>query len=138
MIDYNNWRMIDAMINYLSNELITSKCSKCEKSANSILSANNYKSINADNYTNHTIKETTIENQKSAKKWRVMITADSLFNGMNGKQLSKDNSVNIKKFSKWNYRKQFRESWRATQEQARYTSCARWDQWFDERKKCVQ
>ena len=39
-----------------------------------------------------------------------MITADSLFNAMNGKQLSKDNSVNIKKFSKWNYRKQFRES----------------------------
>ena len=98
------------MINYLSNELIISKCSKSEKSANSIRSANNYKSINVDNYTNHTIKETTIENQKSPKKPRVMITADSLFNGMNEKQLSKDNSVNIKRFSKWNYRKQFRES----------------------------
>ena len=75
MIHYNI-TIIDTIIDYLSNKLITSKCSKSELSANSILSANNYKSINVDNCTNDTIKETTNENQKLPKKRRIMITAD--------------------------------------------------------------
>ena len=51
-----------------------------------------------DNYANDTIKETTIENEKSAKKTSVIITGDSLLNGINEKGLSIDNRVKIKNF----------------------------------------
>ena len=51
-----------------------------------------------DNYDNDTINENTIENEKSAKKPRVIITGDSLLNGLNEKGLSKDNRVKIKNF----------------------------------------
>ena len=100
----------DTIIHYLSNELITSKRSKSQESTNSSRSVNIYESITVDNYANDTIKETTIENEKSAKKPRVIITCDSLLNGKNEKGLSKDNHVKIKKISGWNYRNHFKES----------------------------
>ena len=86
------------IIDYLSNELITSKRSKSQESTNSSRSANSYESVTVDSYANDTIKETTIENEKSAKNPRVIITGDSLLNGINKKALSKDNRVKIKKF----------------------------------------
>ena len=46
------------------------------------------------NYANDTIKETTNENEKSAKKPKVIITGD----GINEKGLSQDNCVKIKHF----------------------------------------
>ena len=67
----------DTIIHYLSNELITSKRSKSQESTNSSRSVNIYESITVDNYANDTIKETTIKNEKSAKKPRVIITCDS-------------------------------------------------------------
>ena len=48
-----------------------------------------------DNYANGTIKETKTENEKSAKKPSVVITGDSLLNGINEKGLTKDNRVKI-------------------------------------------
>ena len=51
-----------------------------------------------DNDANDTIKETTIENKKSAKKPRVIIAGDSLLNGINEKGLSKGNRVKQKTF----------------------------------------
>ena len=63
-----------------------------------------------DNYANDTIKETTNENQKSAKKPRVITTGDSLLNGINEKGLSKDNRFKIIFFPGWNYRNHFRRS----------------------------
>ena len=51
-----------------------------------------------DNDANDTIKETTLENKKSAKKPRVMITCDSSLNGINEKGLSKGNHVKQKTF----------------------------------------
>ena len=47
---------------------------------------------------NDTIKETTNENATSAKKPRVIITGESLFNGINKKRLSKNYHVIIKHF----------------------------------------
>ena len=54
--------------------------------------------MTVDNYANDTIKETTIESDKSAKKPRVIITGDSLLNSINEKGLSKVNRVRIKNF----------------------------------------
>ena len=51
-----------------------------------------------DNYANDTIKETAIENEKSAKKSRIIIIGDSLLNSINEKGLSKINAVKIKSF----------------------------------------
>ena len=48
-----------------------------------------------DNYANDTIKGTKTENEKSAKKSSVIITGDSLLNGINEKGLTKDNRVKI-------------------------------------------
>ena len=47
------------------------------------------------------------------------------------------NGIKNKKFSGWNYRNHFRRSWRASQEQAWYSYCACWEQWFDEKKKVL-
>ena len=44
-----------------------------------------------DNFANDTIKETTNKNEKSAKKPRVTITGNSLFNYISENGLSKDN-----------------------------------------------
>ena len=44
------------------------------------------------------IKETANENNKSTKNPRVIITGDSLLNGMNEKGPSKNNRVKIKNF----------------------------------------
>ena len=86
------------MIDYISNELITSKRSKSQDSINSSQSANIYENITMVSYANDTIKETINEKDKSAKKSRVIITGDSLLNVINEKGLSKDNRVTIKKF----------------------------------------
>ena len=51
-----------------------------------------------ENYANDTIKEAMIENEKSAKNPNVIITDDSLLNGINEKGLSTDNCVKIKNF----------------------------------------
>ena len=88
----------DTIIDYLSNKLITSKRSKSQESTNSSRSTNIYESMTVDNYANDTVQETTIENEKSAKKPRVIITGDSLLNSINEKGLSKDNRVEIKNF----------------------------------------
>ena len=56
-----------------------------------------YESITADNYAKDTVKETTNEKEKSAKKPRVIITSDSLLKGISANGLSKDNRVEIKK-----------------------------------------
>ena len=56
---------------------------------------NIYESVMVDNYANGTIKETKTENEKSAKKPSVIITGDSLLNGINEKGLTKDNRVKI-------------------------------------------
>ena len=66
----------DTIFDYLSNELITSERSKSQDSNNSSRCANIYESITVDNYANDAIKETTNENEKSAKKPRVIITGD--------------------------------------------------------------
>ena len=80
----------DTIINYLSNELITSERSKSQDSTNCSRRANIYESITIDNYANDTIKKTrnTNENEVSVKKPRVIIAGDSL-------GLSKDNRVKI-------------------------------------------
>ena len=51
-----------------------------------------------ENYANDTIKEAMIENEKSAKNPNVIITNNSLLNGINEKGLSKDSCVKIKNF----------------------------------------
>ena len=88
----------DTIINYLSNELITLNRSKSQDSTNGSRSTNIYESITVDNYANDTIKETTIDTEKPANKTRVIITGDSLLNGINEKGLSKDKHAKIKKF----------------------------------------
>ena len=88
----------DTIINYLSNELITLNRSNSQDSTNGSRSTNIYESITVDNYANDTIKETTIDTEKPANKTRVIITGDSLLNGINEKGLSKDKHAKIKKF----------------------------------------
>ena len=51
--------------------------------------------MTVDNYANDTIKETTIESDKSVI---IEITGDSLLNSINEKGLSKVNRVRIKNF----------------------------------------
>ena len=51
-----------------------------------------------DNPASDTVKKTTIENAKPAKKPRVKITGDSQLNWINEKGVSKDNSAKIKYF----------------------------------------
>lgn len=83
----------DTIINYLSNELITSERSKSQDSTNCSRRANIYESITIDNYANDTIKKTrnTNENEVSVKKPRVIIAGDSF-------GLSNDNRVKITNF----------------------------------------
>ena len=88
----------DTIINYLSNELITLNRSKSQDSTNGSRSTNIYESITVDNYANDTTKETTIDTEKPANKTRVIITGDSLLNGINEKGLSKDKHAKIKNF----------------------------------------
>ena len=125
----------DTIIDYLLNEWITSKFSKSQESTDRSQSANIYESLTVDNSASDTIKDTNNE-EKAAKKPRVVITGDLLLNDTNEKGLLKDNHVEIQNFH-GGTTNHFKESWRASQEQAWYPYCACWDQWLDERKNCV-
>ena len=87
----------DTIIDYLLNEWITSKFSKSQESTDRSQSANIYESVTVDNSASDTIKDTNNE-EKAAKKPRVVITGDLLLNDINEKGLLKDNHVEIKNF----------------------------------------
>ena len=85
-----NYLKKQTIIDYPSNELITSKRSKSQDSAKSSRCANICESITVDNYANEAITKTTNKNEKSAKKPRVIITCDSLLNSINERRQKKN------------------------------------------------